>query len=310
MLESVLIHLPQHLVNGLTLGAVYALIALGYSLVYGVLRLLNFAHGEVYMVGAFVGYGTLHLLAPHHEPLLPSGVIILAMLLAAMLVGGVLGVAIEWYAYRPLRNAPRIAPLLSALGVSFFLQGAMQVIVSANHRTLPIDLLIPDSLALTLGPVRLAASRVLVIGAALLLLLGLYLLVHRTSLGRAMRAVALDRDAAAMLGIDVNRVIVAAFFLGSALAGAAGVLVSLLFADIWHLMGVTAGLKGFTAAVIGGIGNVPGALLGGLFLGVAESLAAGLISPTYKDLIAFVILVLVLLVRPAGLLGTRGRPKV
>jgi len=308
-MEAFFNQIPQQLVNGLTLGAVYALIALGYSMVYGILQLLNFAHGDVYMIGAFVGYGVLTVLAPK-SALLPAWMIILAMLLAAMLISGLLGIVIEWFAYRPLRNAPRIAPLISALGVSFFLQNAVLLTLSASFRTVRTEVLLPPRLGVDLGPARISAVRILVIGTAILLMVALDYLVRRTRLGRAMRAVAIDREAAAMMGVDVDRVIVTTFFIGSALAGAAGVLVGLAFTQVWHLMGFTAGLKGFTAAVVGGIGNIPGAMVGGLLLGLTESLAVGFISPTYKDLIAFVVLVLVLLVRPTGLLGARVQQKV
>jgi branched-chain amino acid transport system permease protein len=309
-MQTFFAQLPQQLVNGLTLGAVYALIALGYSMVYGILQLLNFAHGDVYMVGAFVGYGVLTLLAPGNKPLLPAWLIIVLMLLAAMLISGGLGVVIEWFAYRPLRGAPRIAPLISALGVSFFLQNAVLLTLSANYRVIRTEALIPIRLGLDIGPARFSAVRLLVILTAVALMFALDALVRRSRLGRAMRAVAIDREAAAMMGVDVDRVIVLTFFIGSALAGAAGVLVGLAFTQVWHLMGFTAGLKGFTAAVVGGIGNIPGAMLGGLLLGLVESFAAGFISSTYKDLIAFVVLVLVLLVRPAGLLGARIQQKV
>jgi branched-chain amino acid transport system permease protein len=309
-MQTFLNQLPQQLVNGLTLGAVYALIALGYSMVYGILQLLNFAHGDVYMIGAFVGYGVLTALAPRSGLLAPAWAIIVIMLLAAMLVCGLLGVVIEWFAYRPLRGAPRIAPLISALGVSFFLQNAVLLTLSANYRTIRTEVLLPPSLGLDIGSARLSAVRLLVVVGAVVLMVALNTLVRRTRLGRAMRAVAIDRDAAAMMGVEGDRVIVSTFFIGSALAGAAGVLVGLAFTQVWHFMGFTAGLKGFTAAVVGGIGNIPGAMLGGLLLGLTESLAVGFISPTYKDLIAFVVLILVLLVRPAGLLGARIQQKV
>jgi branched-chain amino acid transport system permease protein len=302
--------LPQQLVNGLTLGAVYALIALGYSMVYGILQLLNFAHGDVYMIGAFVGYGVLTVLAPRSGLILPVWAIIPIMLLVAMLLSGLLGILIEWFAYRPLRNAPRIAPLISALGVSFFIQNAVLLTLSASYRTVRTEALLSPRLGIDLGPARISAVRILVIATAVVLMFALDHLVRRTRLGRSMRAVAIDREAAAMMGVDVDRVIVTTFFIGSALAGAAGVLIGLAFTQVWHLMGFTAGLKGFTAAVVGGIGNIPGAMLGGLLLGLAESLAVGFISPTYKDLIAFVVLVLVLLVRPTGLLGARIQQKV
>jgi branched-chain amino acid transport system permease protein len=308
-MEAYFNQLPQQVVNGLTLGALYALIALGYSMVYGILQLLNFAHGDVYMVGAFVGFGMLTLLAPDNKPLLPSWAVILLMLLVAMLLCGGLGVMIEWFAYRPLRTAPRIAPLISALGVSFFIQNAMLLTLSASDRVVKTELLLSPRLGIDLGPARLSAVRAVIIVTAIVLMVALNYLVRRTRLGRAMRAVAIDREAAAMMGVDVDRVIVITFFLGSALAGAAGVLFGLTFTRITYLMGFTAGLKGFTAAVLGGIGNIPGAMLGGLLLGLAENLAIGVTS-TYKDLIAFVVLVLVLLVRPTGLLGAKVQQKV
>src|SRR5712691_8833014 len=244
-MEAFFNQLPQQLVNGLTLGSVYALIALGYSMVYGILQLLNFAHGDVYMVGAFIGFGVLSALLPESTPLLPTILIILLMLAAAMLGCVFLGVAIEWFAYRPLRNAPRIAPLISALGMSILLENAVQLTLTAQFRVYRTETLIPLTAGVDLGPAHLSAVRALVIGAAILMMFGLAYLVSRTRLGRAMRAVALDREAAAMMGVDVDRVIVLTFFIGSALAGAAGVLISLAFTQVWHLMGFTAGLKGF-----------------------------------------------------------------
>lgn len=308
-MQNFLMQIPQQMVNGLTLGAVYALIALGYSMVYGVLGLLNFAHGDVYMVGAFIGYGVFNTLVPDKTPLIPAALVIVAMMLVAMLGTGFLGIGIEWVAYRRLRNAPRIAPLISALGVSFFLQNAILLTQSAKFRNYRTELLISPQLGLDLGVARLSMTRVLVIVVAILLMGALTFLVQRTRLGRAMRAVSIDREAAAMMGVDVDRVILLTFFIGSALAGAAGVLVGLVFNQIWHFMGFTAGLKGFTAAVFGGIGNIPGAMLGGLLLGIIETLAVGFISSTYKDVIAFVVLILVLLIKPSGLLGTRAPQK-
>lgn len=309
-MELFLAQLPQQLINGLTLGGIYALIALGYSMVYGVLQLLNFAHGDVYMVGAFIGYGVLVTLVPESGPIIHPVIIILLMMLIAMLGCGVLGVAIERFAYRPLRNAPRLAPLITALGVSFFLQSAAQLTLTAKFRTYETQALIPRTLGLDLGDVRLSAVRGLVIVSAILLMVVLQYLVRRTRLGKAMRAVAIDKEAAAMMGIDVDQVIVATFFIGSALAGAAGVLTGIVFTRVWHFMGFAAGLKGFTAAVLGGIGNIPGAMLGGFLLGLTESFATGYISSTYKDVIAFVVLILILLIRPSGLLGAKLVKKV
>jgi branched-chain amino acid transport system permease protein len=300
----------QQLVNGITLGSVYALIALGYSMVYGILKLLNFAHGEVYMFGAFIGYFTLTALGGADSPALPVALVLLLMFLAGMLGAGILGVVIERFAYRPLRNAPRIAPLISAIGVSFFLQASALLLFSAQFRTYDTPQLIPFSTGIDAGPLRISLVRILVIGSAIFLMVALTLLVGRTRLGKAMRATSYDREAAAMMGIDVDRVIVATFLIGSILAGAAGVMVGLVFERVFHFMGFIAGLKGFTAAVIGGIGNIPGAMLGGLLIGLAEAFTASYISSTFQNLIVFGILITVMLVRPTGLLGSPVLTKV
>ena len=300
----------QQLVNGVTLGSVYALIALGYSMVYGILKLLNFAHGEVYMMGAFIGYFVLIGLGGAASPILPVAFVIILMFLAGMLGAGILGIAIERFAYRPLRNAPRIAPLISAIGVSFFLQASALLIFTAQFRTYNTPELIPFSVGIDAGPLRISLVRILVIVSAIALMIALWLLVNRTRLGKAMRATSYDREAAAMMGIDVDRVIVATFFIGSVLAGAAGVMVGLVFGRVFHFMGFIAGLKGFTAAVIGGIGNIPGAMLGGLLIGLAEAFSAAYISSTFQNLIVFGILIAVMLVRPSGLLGSPVLTKV
>ena len=309
-MEQFLSQLPQQLLNGLTLGSVYALIALGYSMVYGILQLLNFAHGDVYMIGAFIGFGVMTAFLPEAGPLLPSAFIIILMFLAAMLGCGLLGIGIEWFAYRPLRNSPRLAPLISALGMSILIQNAVQLTLTASYRVYRTDKLIPLEAGIDLGPARLSAVRALVIVSAIVLMVVLTYLVRRTQFGRAMRAVALDREAAAMMGVNVDRIIVLTFFLGSALAGAAGVLNGLVFTRVWHTMGFSAGLKGFTAAVVGGIGNIPGAMLGGLVLGLVEAFAIGFISPTFKESITFFALILFLLIRPRGLLGAPVMQKV
>ncbi len=302
----------QQLVNGVTLGSVYALIALGYSMVYGILKLLNFAHGDVYMIGAFIGYGVLNVFGGSVSPVIPIPLLIVLMFGAAMLGSGLLGVAIERFAYRPLRNAPRIAPLISALGVSFFLQNAALLLFSPNFRSYDSFELSGGSLFLPLhaGVLKISPLRIIVIVATLGLMVALTLFVGRTQLGRAMRATAFDREAAAMMGIDVDKVIVVTFFIGSALAGAAGVMVGLVFQRVYHFMGFIAGLKGFTAAVVGGIGNIPGAMLGGLFIGLAESFSTVYLSSTFSDLIVFGVLIAVLLVRPTGLLGRADIKKV
>jgi branched-chain amino acid transport system permease protein len=300
----------QQVVNGLTLGGVYALIALGYSLVYGVLKLLNFAHGDVYMVGAFIGFGVLSAFGGPTALAAPVPLVLAAMFLAAGVGSGVLGVAIERFAYRPLRDATRIAPLITALGVSFFLQNTVLLLLGADVRTYDTSEFIPPSTGLEVGPLSISLVRILVIVAAAALMVALARLVGRTKLGRAMRAVAVDREAAQMMGVDIDRTIVATFFIGSALAGVAGVMVGLVFLQTSHLMGFIAGLKGFTAAVVGGIGSVPGAMLGGLLIGLAESFTAAYISSTFQNLIVFGILIAVMLLRPFGLLGTPELNKV
>jgi branched-chain amino acid transport system permease protein len=281
----------QQLVNGLTLGSVYALLALGYSIVYGILKLLNFAHGEVYMMGAFMGYFTLIALGGAASPAVPVALVLVLMFLAAGLSAGLLGVAIERFAYRPLRDAPRIAPLITALGMSFFLQSTALLLFSADVRNMDSAELISPSTGIHAGPLDISLIRILVILSAALLMVALARFVAQTKLGKAMRAVAYDREAAEMMGIDVNRTIVAAFFIGSVLAGAAG-------------------LKAFTAAVVGGIGNIPGAMLGGLLIGLAEAFTAGYISTTFQNLIVFGLLIVVMLVRPTGLLGSPAIEKV
>jgi branched-chain amino acid transport system permease protein len=303
----------QELVNGLTLGSVYALIALGYSMVYGILKLLNFAHGEVYMIGAFIGYGVLTVSGGAADPMFPIWLLISFMFIAAMIGSGLLGVVIERFAYRPLRNAPRIAPLISALGVSFFLQNTALLLFTADFRSYDTFDLGGGTLfvkGIHKGALNISLIRIIVIVTTAALMVALALFVSRTRLGKAMRATAYDREAAAMMGIDVDRVIVVTFFIGSALAGAAGVMVGLVFQRVYHFMGFVAGLKGFTAAVVGGIGNIPGAMLGGLFIGLAEAFSTGYLSSTFQDLIVFGILIVVLIVRPTGLLGKADIKKV
>ena len=305
--------LVQFTVDGVTRGSVYALIALGFSMVYGILKLLNFAHGDVFMVGAFIGWGVIGALGGAADPVVPVWLLIILMILAAMVGCAVLGGTIERFAYRPLRAAPRIAPLISALGVSFFLQNSVLLLFSADFKSYETFDLSGGALFLkgiTWGPLHVSLLRIIVIASAAAMMVGLSLLVYRTQLGKAMRATAFDREAAAMMGIDVDRVIMAAFLIGSALAGAGGVLVGLLFGQINHFMGFNYGLKGFTAAVVGGIGSIPGAMLGGLAIGLAEAYSGGYVSSRWQDLIVFTILVLVMLFRPTGLLGRPDIQKV
>jgi len=301
----------QLLVNGVTLGSVYALVALGFSMVYGILKLLNLAHGDVLMVGAFIGWGILGWLGGAQDPSVAVWLLLVLMVLAAMAGCGVLGVAIERFAYRPLRRAPRIAPLISALGVSFFIQNTVLLLYGANFRSYDTVDLVDVEVGIHWGPLNVWVIRLVVIGAALVMMVALWLLVTRTRLGKAMRATAFDREAAAMMGIDVDRVIVKTFFIGSALAGAAGVLVGLVFGQINHFMGFNYGLKGFTAAVVGGIGSIPGAMFGGLFIGLADAFSVGYIEDftrgrlgsAFSDLVLFLILIVFMLVRPQGIFG-------
>jgi branched-chain amino acid transport system permease protein len=302
----------QLTLNGLTEGSTYALIALGYTLVYGVLKLLNFAHGDVFMVGSFIGFGVLQLFGGTSDPALPAWLLITAMTFAAMVGCAVLGVAIERFAYRPLRDAPRIAPLISALGVSFLLANSMQLMFGAQQRDYSMFSLDGGSLYLrgfNIGNVHVPLVRVITITAAFALMILLWLLVTKTRTGKAMRAVSFDREAAAMMGIDIDRVIAFTFILGSALAGAAGVMFALRVPTAASV-GFVAGLKGFTAAVIGGIGSIPGAMSGGLILGLAEAYTAGYWSTTWSDLTIFSVLIVFMLFRPNGLLGRAGISKV
>ena len=300
----------QELVNGLTTGALYSLVALGFSMVYGVLKLLNFAHGDLYMVGAYIGFFVIQWFGgAQHLTIAVPLLLVIMFVLAAGLVGG-LGVAIERFAYRPLRDAPRIAPLITAIGVSFFLESSALLLFGAQYRVYNTADFISLSSGIQIGSVTIDSVQILVLVLGVLLMVGLQLLVNRTRLGRQVRAVAADREAAEMLGIKVNFVITATFFLGSALAGIAGVMGGLLFNQVSSTIGFIAGLKAFTAAVVGGIGSIPGAMLGGLLIGVAESFVTGYISSTYSNLIVFGILIVVMLLRPSGLLGRAQLQKV
>ena len=305
--------------NGLVLGSLYALIALGYTMVYGILKLLHFAHGDVYMVGAFLGYGVLTQL---HGPLeLAIGIVpaIALMFLAAMAGAGALGVAIERFAYRPLRNAPRIAPLITAIGVSFFLENSVQLLTNGFQYTYdPFDLGKKGNEQF--GPLyhsvfsvagnQVYVVQIFVVATALFLMVALVLLVSRTKFGKAMRATAFDREAASMMGIDTDRVIAMTFFIASVLAGAAGVMFGLYLGVTYYFMGFLAGLKAFTAAVVGGIGSIPGAMLGGLLIGLVESFAIGYVGGQWSDIVIFGLFIMFMVFRPSGLLGSRAIQKV
>ncbi len=284
----------QQLLNGLSLGAIYALIALGYTMVYGVLRFINFAHSDVFMVGSFLGYFAGKLV-PEHT--LWGG---FAVLLAAMLGCAVLGMTIERLAYRPLRGAATLNVLITAIGVSLLLEYSGQVFFGAAPRTFPEVFPVKN---FQLGALTLSSSQLAVIVVATGLMFALQFIVHRTKIGTAMRAVSLNPRAAQLVGVNNDVVISFTFGLGSALAGAGGILYALNYPSIDPLMGVMPGLKAFVAAVLGGIGNIPGAALGGLLLGTVETFVSGSQWSTYKDAIAFGILIAILLFRPAGLLG-------
>lgn len=322
--------LLHQLINGITLGALYALIALGYTLVYGILLMINFAHSEIFMMGGYVGLLVLKLLA---DPGMATGglawlaplqhffngggvgfavLMLLTFGISAALVG-LLAVVIERLAYRPLRNAPRLAPLISAIGVSIFLQNA--VLLWIDSRQLPYSradgtAFVPTKTAFTVAGLDVSSIQVAIVLASIALLFTLDRFISRTRLGRAMRAVSQDRAAAGLMGVNINKVIMAAFLIGGALGAIAGVFSGMYYGSVKYNMGFIPGLKAFTAAVIGGIGNLRGAMLGGFVLGIVESFSAGLISNAYKDVIAFIVLILVLTLRPGGLLGGSTTEKV
>lgn len=299
------------IVFGLAQGSVYALVALGYTMVYGILRMINFAHGEVFMAGAFIGY--FIATAFDRSGFLNRYYVIAQLLIfvGAMATSATIAVLLERIAYRPLRRAPRLVPLITAIGASFFLQYTFRGFFGSGIKSYPEPTALKGSI--TILGITVLKTQALVIVAAVVMLLALYIFVQRTKTGRAMQAVSEDKDAAALMGIDVDRIIVITFVVGGALAGAAGVLFSTLFRQVFFLTGFIPGLKAFTAAVLGGIGNVTGAMLGGLFLGIAESLFPNLVldglgipAPyQLKDALAFLMLVLVLIFRPTGILGER-----
>ncbi len=300
------------LVAGLTLGSLYALLALGYSMVYGILKLLNFAHGEVFMIGSYIGYFVLTALGGAVSPSIPVALVIILMFIAGMLGSGLLGVAIERFAYRPLRRAARIAPLISALGVSFFLQQTATLLFGSTPKQYNTFSLSGGTLfdRVTIGSFEIQYMEIIVIASAAMLMVALTQLVTRTQVGKAMRATSFDLEAASMMGIDVDRVIVFTFFIGSALAGAGGVMNGLIFQNVNAYVGFNAGLKAFTAAVVGGIGSIPGAMIGGVAIGVAQVFSTGYLSSAYQDVIVFVILIVFMLLRPSGLLGAPALQKV
>ncbi|WP_297428541.1 branched-chain amino acid ABC transporter permease [Clostridium sp.] len=287
----------QQLINGLALGSVYALLALGYTMVYGIIQLINFAHGEIYMIGAFSGFycaSTLKL------PLIPT-------LLVAMAVSALAGIIIEKVAYKPLRNSPRIALLITAIGVSLFLQNAMRLLVGSSPKPFP-DLINAGSI--NLGPIQIEVKTILMFGVSALLVISLQFIVYKTKVGKAMRASSQDMEAASLMGINVDNTISITFAIGSALAGIAGVLVAISYPSITPYMGAMPGLKAFVAAVLGGIGSIPGALVGGIAIGLLETFSKAYISTNFSDAIVFSILIIILLIKPSGLLGKKTNVKV
>jgi branched-chain amino acid transport system permease protein len=308
----------QLLVVGLATGAVYALIALGYTMVYGIIELINFAHGDIFMIGSFIALTFLNLLGIFPRGAAPTGIVLVLVLLAtcvvAMLGCAVLGVVIERVAYKPLRNAPRLAPLISAIGVSLILEDVGKLWKGNNN--VPFPQIFPN-VVYSIGPINFSSIYVFVFAVAILLMLALQWLVNSTKMGRAMRAVAQDREAAALMGVNVDRIISLTFFIGAALAGAAGFIYGLEYGSTIFTLGFNLGLIAFTAAVLGGIGNIVGAMLGGLLIGVVESLATLIpdrVLPhggtAWSHAIIFAILILILVFRPAGLLGQQVPDKV
>ncbi|QJW47498.1 branched-chain amino acid ABC transporter permease [bacterium BFN5] len=289
--------LIQQLINGVSLGSIYALIALGYTMVYGIIKLINFAHGDIYMLGAYVGFFATAVLKMSFVP----------ALVTAMIGAALTGMLIERLAYRPLRNAPKIAVLITAIGVSLFLEYAGMLLVSPQPRTFPA---VFEAQTYNISGFIINNQQVVILAVSVILMMVLTYVVNRTKVGKAMRACSFDTDAARLMGIDVNRVISFTFGIGSALAAAAGVLVGVYYNSIDPLMGIMPGLKAFVAAVLGGIGVIPGAMAGGIILGVVEALVSGFISSTFRDAAAFAILIIILLFKPSGIFGKNVREKV
>jgi branched-chain amino acid transport system permease protein len=313
----------QQLINGLTIGFIYALIALGYTMVYGILRLINFAHGDIYMVGAFAGYAIAYQLGFAAEPsIIGLGVV----LIGSMIIAAIAGMAIERFAYRPVRKYSRMTTLITAIGVSLFIEYLFVAILGNTPRSFPQLLQVPKWLPAfsqpdengnyrLFGNATISITQIVIILISLLLMMMLQWIIYRTKLGTAMRAVSFNLNSAKLMGINTDLIIAFTFALGSALAAAGGVLTAQFNPTIYPLMGIITGLKAFVAAVLGGIGNIPGAVLGGLLIGAAETFVVGYgqnigIPSSYRDAVAFSILILVLLFRPAGLLGSTVQEKV
>ena len=297
--------LPQQILNGLTLGSIYALIAIGYTMVYGIIGLINFAHGEIYMLGAYSGVVAVVSLQTMGLTYLPL-LLLLALLLAVLITGGY-GYGVEKLAYKPLRRSPRLVPLISAIGMSIFLQN--YVALGQSTKNISLQPLVSQRWELG-GGLALSALQIIIFSSTLLSMLALNYFIRRTATGRACRACAEDLPMAQLLGIDTNRIISLTFVIGAGLAAVAGVLVALYYGTINPYIGFTVGMKAFTAAVLGGIGSITGAMLGGLLLGLSENFSEAYISGDYKDIITFSLLILILLLRPSGILGKPAVEKV
>ena len=297
----------QQLINGLTLGSVYALIALGYTMVYGILQIINFAHGEIYMIGAYMAIIVLGILTAAGLTAVNLPLSILLVFIISGLFCGIYGLTLERVAYRPLRHAHRLSPLISAIGMSIFLQNYVMLTQGTVDKVFPH--IIPST-GMEITGASISYLQIFILAASFILMTALHLFIKKTRLGKAMRATSQDSRMASLVGINVDSVIAVTFVIGSILAAAAGVMVAMYYGSVNFFIGYTAGIKAFTAAVLGGIGNIPGAMLGGLLLGLVEGLGASYISSEYKDVFAFLILILVLIFRPTGLLGERVGEKV
>lgn len=295
----------QHIINGISLGSIYALIALGYTMVYGILKLINFAHADVYMVGAFAAYYTAKYLGIESSPGLPTLLILLG---ASILACALLGLLIERLAYRPLQNAPRLNLLITAIGVSLLLEYSAQVIFGPNPKVFPN--VINDAVFLDLGAAKVRNFDIIILVIGLISMGVLHFIIHHTRSGRAMRAVSTSPIVASLMGVNTNRIVAFTFVLGSALAGVGSVLVGMKYPKIDPLMGLLIGLKAFVAAVLGGIGSIPGAVLGGVIMGLSEEMVVAYLSSTYRDAFAFGVLIVILIFKPTGLLGKNQTEKV
>ncbi len=296
----------QQMINGITIGAFYSLVALGYTMVYGVLKLINFAHGDLFMWGAYLGLTSLNVVLALVAQASPWAIV--PSVVAVLVTVAVAGVAVERVAYRPLRSAGRLAPVISALGVAFILESLARNIYGASYRTYPNGVALAGRVEW--GGAHFSVMQAVVLAISFLLMGALYLFVQRTRIGTAMRAVSLDHDTSKLMGIDVNRIIAVVFIIGPGLGGVAGMIVALYYGSFDFTLGWAFGLKAFIAAILGGIGNIPGAMIGGMLLGIIETLGAGYLSPQWKDVIAYAILILILIFRPTGLLGERVAEKL